>query len=94
MSRAIIQPSKFEGWSTVIEDAKALNKFVLASNIPVHSEQIKKNVDFFDTENEQQLADKIISLFINKPVIQHHAYADDIRRFGELFLKVVTSTAV
>ena len=29
-SIAIIQPTLFEGWSTVIEDGKALNKFIIA----------------------------------------------------------------
>ena len=44
-SLAVIQPS-FEGWSTVIEDAKALNKHVLASNLDVHKEQLAVNVSF------------------------------------------------
>ncbi len=36
---AIIQPSLFEGWSTVVEDARALGKTIVYSDIPVHLEQ-------------------------------------------------------
>ena len=35
----IIQPSLFEGWGTVVEDAKVLNKTILLSDIPLHREQ-------------------------------------------------------
>jgi len=58
-SIAIIQPSLFEGWSTVVEDAKALNKSIILSNIPVHHEQIDKNVVFFEPLNEFQLSEII-----------------------------------
>lgn len=36
----VLQPSLFEGWSTVIEDAKALGRPILASDIAVHKEQL------------------------------------------------------
>jgi glycosyltransferase involved in cell wall biosynthesis len=39
-SIAVLQPSWFEGWSTIIEDAKTLGKPVLASDLPVHHEQL------------------------------------------------------
>ena len=37
---AVLQPSRFEGWSTVIEDAKSIGKTVVASDIAVHREQL------------------------------------------------------
>ncbi|MGM5050300.1 glycosyltransferase family 4 protein [Tardiphaga sp. 604_B6_N1_1] len=40
MAAAVVQPSRFEGWSTVIEDARALGRPVIASDIPVHVEQL------------------------------------------------------
>jgi glycosyltransferase involved in cell wall biosynthesis len=55
-SIAIVQPSLFEGWSTVVEDAKALNKWILLSDITVHREQIKENVDFFNPKKSGELA--------------------------------------
>jgi glycosyltransferase involved in cell wall biosynthesis len=42
---AVLQPSRFEGWSTIIEDAKTLGKKILASDIPVHREQLAKSND-------------------------------------------------
>ncbi|HEY2581889.1 MAG TPA: glycosyltransferase, partial [Mucilaginibacter sp.] len=59
-SIGIIQPSLFEGWSTVIEDAKALNKLVVASNIKVNIEQIRENVLFFESLNADALAEIIL----------------------------------
>jgi len=55
-SLAVIQPSLFEGWSTVIEDAKALNKYVLAADLPVNMEQADRNVSFFERHSAPQLA--------------------------------------
>ena len=38
-SICMLQPSRFEGWSTVVEDAKSLGKRILLSDIAVHREQ-------------------------------------------------------
>jgi glycosyltransferase involved in cell wall biosynthesis len=35
----VVQPSLFEGWSTVVEDAKAVAAPILLSDLPVHREQ-------------------------------------------------------
>lgn len=43
----VLQPSRFEGWSTVVEDAKALGKRLLVSDIDVHREQV---VDYEEAE--------------------------------------------
>lgn len=48
-SQAVLQPSRFEGWSTVIEDARALGKPVIASDFPVHLEQAAPGSCFFRT---------------------------------------------
>lgn len=39
-SIAVLQPSRFEGWSTAVEDAKTLGKTLLVSDIEVHREQL------------------------------------------------------
>jgi glycosyltransferase involved in cell wall biosynthesis len=56
-SLAVIQPSLFEGWSTVVEDARCLGKRVLLSDIPVHREQQLPEAVFFDPTDPEQLAD-------------------------------------
>jgi hypothetical protein len=53
---AVIQPSLFEGWSTVVEDAKAMDQWTIATGIPAHREQLEKNVSFFDAGDDRQLA--------------------------------------
>ena len=42
---AIVQPSLFEGWSTVVEDARALGRPLLVSSIDVHREQFAGQPD-------------------------------------------------
>lgn len=54
-SMALIQPSLFEGWSTSIEDAKALGKKVIASKLPVHIEQLPHNGLFFNPHSSDDL---------------------------------------
>jgi len=56
----VIQPSKFEGWSTVIEDAKTLQKLVIASNLDVHIEQLGEKGLFFYPDNASELAECMI----------------------------------
>lgn len=61
MKRAsfIIQPSLFEGWGTVVEDAKVLNKTVLLSDIPVHREQMNDKCILFDPYDDTNLSSLI-----------------------------------
>ncbi|MDF1576033.1 MAG: glycosyltransferase family 1 protein [Bacteroidales bacterium] len=54
-SAAVIQPSKFEGWSTVIEDAKSLQVPVIASNLRVNMEQLGEAGTFFDPDQVGEL---------------------------------------
>lgn len=55
-SQAVLQPSLFEGWSTVIEDAKSLQVPVVASNLKVNIEQLGKGGVYFDPHNPEELA--------------------------------------
>ena len=38
---AVVQPSLFEGWSTVVEDVRACGRPIFLSDIPVHREQAR-----------------------------------------------------
>jgi glycosyltransferase involved in cell wall biosynthesis len=55
-SLAVVQPSLFEGWSTVVEDARVLGKPALLSDLDVHREQNPPGVQFFPREDEVSLA--------------------------------------
>lgn len=86
---AIIQPSLFEGWSTVVEDAKALNKFIILSNLNVHKEQINENVHFFNPNSEKELAEIINKYSIEKPKTIVLDYNNNIKEFANKFINLV-----
>ncbi|MDX9862858.1 MAG: glycosyltransferase [Rhodospirillales bacterium] len=54
---AIIQPSRFEGWSTIVEEARTLNLPLLLSRTPVHEEQSPPGCRFFDCDDAGGLAE-------------------------------------
>jgi len=61
-SMALIQPSLYEGWSTLVEEAKALNKWIILSDIPVHREQIQHYCDFFNPKISEELAERMMNI--------------------------------
>ena len=56
-SIAMINPSRFEGWSTTVEEAKSLGKRLLLSDIPVHREQAPERGLYFGLDDADALAD-------------------------------------
>lgn len=65
VAAAVVQPSQFEGWSTVIEDAKALGRPMIVSDIAVHVEQVEglEHARLFKTSDAEDLADAISDLW-------------------------------
>lgn len=53
----IVQPSLFEGWSAVVEEARSLGRVVFASDIPMHREQLTPEVHLFAAKSPDALAD-------------------------------------
>lgn len=70
-SEVVINPSRFEGWSTVVEESKYINKKIALSDIPVHREQLEfyneGSYEFFDTDDVDGCLEAIQRL-INRPV--------------------------
>ncbi len=97
-STAMIQPSLNEGWSTSVEEAKALGKDILTSDIEVHKEQIIDNPFEFESNNAADLAFKIQTILQNTenitfPDIQKEksafeSYQINVKKFGRLFLEI------
>jgi len=52
----VLQPSRFEGWSTVVEDARALGRPILLSDIGVHVEQAPEGGRYFKVGDARDLA--------------------------------------
>lgn len=59
-SIAIIQPSLFEGWNTAVEESKLIGKKIILSNIDVHIEQKPENVIYFNPQDAEDLAEKLL----------------------------------
>lgn len=58
---AILQPSLYEGWSTVVEQARSLGKPILLSDIAVHKEQNPDFATFFAARNADELAHLLLA---------------------------------
>jgi glycosyltransferase involved in cell wall biosynthesis len=92
-AQAVIQPSLFEGWSTVVEDAKALNQTLIVSNITVHKEQLANNAYYFMPNNYNELALKMIEV-INNPVNKlsfNLDYSENIKNFARNLKSVINN---
>ena len=75
-SLAVIQPSLFEGWSTLVEDARCLGKPMILSDLPVNLEQNPPSSLFFDRHSPEHLADLIEQAWI------HHSPGPDLEAEG------------
>lgn len=95
-SLALVQPSLFEGWSTVVEDCRALGKKLALSEIEVHREQNPANAVYFSPRNAEQLADILADWWRSLPAgtaAMHEGAALEanrtlVRSYGERFLKL------
>jgi glycosyltransferase involved in cell wall biosynthesis len=98
-SLAIVQPSLFEGWSTVIEDARCLGKKMILSDFPVHLEQNPPEGVFFERNSPQQLANLIAAWWEKSPpgvnleaeTIAREENGANVQKFGYRFLEIAKS---
>lgn len=92
-AKAVIQPSLFEGWSTVVEDVKAMNQMVILSDLKVHREQTENynNKHFFNPHDEHDLATKIQKVYHEYDGSNNFSYnyQNDIERFGKRFVEIL-----
>jgi len=58
-----VQPSLFEGWSTVVEDARALGKPIVLSDIPVHLEQQIPGAHVFSAPSAEALRQRLVEVW-------------------------------
>jgi glycosyltransferase involved in cell wall biosynthesis len=105
-SLAIINPSLFEGWSSTVEEAKALGKTILLSNLPVHIEQNPERGIYFDPHNAADLMEKMLSLLAeaSQPGMESNEFVfsksyktdrlDFARNYQTIVMEVVGRTEV
>jgi glycosyltransferase involved in cell wall biosynthesis len=95
-SIAVLQPSLFEGWSTLVEDAKSLGKDIISSNLPVNIEQNPLNKLFFDRNSADDLAALLAACWqqglpgpdLNREYTARRERFADIQSFGYRFLEI------
>ena len=92
-SKAVLQPSQFEGWSTVIEDASAVGKPVIASNFAVHIEQDAPGSSFFRMGDADDCARAIAQRMENNEVVAYSSSHHDARilEFARDFMGIVNA---
>jgi len=100
-SVAVVQPSLFEGWSTVVEDARALGKNIILSDLPVHAEQQHPDSLFFARTSVDSLVSAMRDSW-NIGMPGPDAYRENISRsetsklvldMGECFMSIATCGA-
>jgi glycosyltransferase involved in cell wall biosynthesis len=59
-SEALLNPSRFEGWSSTVEEAKSMGKKIILSDIPTHLEQSPIGGYYFECNSEESLVNTIL----------------------------------
>lgn len=96
---AFINPSKFEGWSTSVEEAKSMGKPIVLSDIPVHREQSPERAFFFPANDPEALAAAMMAAYnqTNLPELSmardraEKSFRERQRQFGEAYLQIIRS---
>lgn len=96
---AMINPSHFEGWSTTVEEAKALGVNMLLSNINVHREQARALAQYFDVDDYDALATLLMNQSTNSKVNKKQSDAfvlkqaeENMKTFAASFTSMVSNT--
>jgi glycosyltransferase involved in cell wall biosynthesis len=64
---AVLNASLFEGWSTTVEEAKAIGAPLVLSNLDVHREQAGPVATFFDAQSPGSIADAMSEVWNGAP---------------------------
>jgi glycosyltransferase involved in cell wall biosynthesis len=75
-SHAVVQPSRFEGWSSTVEDSRAFGKPIVISDIDVHLEQAPERGVFFPVGDVEALATTLAEVWEqNGPTDEREVFA-------------------
>lgn len=94
---AVINPSRFEGWSTTVEEAKTLLRPLLLSDLAVHREQSPELGHFFSPDDPDALADLMTeALERPAPLASSEVVSESFKRrsaaFAHTYLDIVRRT--
>ena len=90
-SVALLNPSLFEGWSTTVEEARALQVPWVLSDLAVHRELASGWARLFDRTNARSLADALLAVWEGEnPLLSFETQGlppqDPVQRFADDFV--------
>ena len=96
-SLAVINPSRFEGWSSSVEEAKSMGKTIILSDIGVHIEQNPPNGRYFDPDDVLGLSIILEEIWFTPTGISQEKAEEKARQllhkrtieFGNNYLKII-----
>jgi glycosyltransferase involved in cell wall biosynthesis len=90
---ALINPSKFEGWSTTVEEAKSFGVPMVLSDIDVHFEQTHGEARYFGVDDAAALAQHLANAWIEGgPTIVRDLLPNveaRVRSFADGFVRLI-----
>lgn len=98
---AVLNPSRFEGWSSSVEEAKSIGKTIILSSINVHIEQAPAQGRYFDPDDSAALANILQNVWEHRDE-QNGADAERVARanlnqrtiaYGNAYLDVLRQVA-
>ena len=87
-SKAVINPSLFEGWSSTVEECKSVNKPMILSDLSVHREQYP-SAYFFKQDNPLELAVLLKNFDSYTPPTGDYDWVLQMREFGKNYESIV-----
>ncbi|WP_245284600.1 glycosyltransferase [Bradyrhizobium sp. th.b2] len=96
-SIALINPSRFEGWSTTVEEAKSFGVPMILSDLDVHKEQTGGAARYFGVNDPVALADHLMQVsrqargLVVRNVVPHQD--DSVRAFAASFAATMRRAA-
>jgi glycosyltransferase involved in cell wall biosynthesis len=98
-SLALLNPSLFEGWSTTVEEARALQVPMVLSDLAVHREQASGMARFFDRTSASSLAEALLAVWEGESPLRCAdsitalSAVDPVQRFADDFVDLVQQVA-
>lgn len=91
-SKAVINPSLFEGWSTTVEECKSVNKNMILSDLDVHFEQYP-SATFFKRNNLESLKNILRDYNCEKNISTADSLEIRNKKFAETYVSICMETA-
>jgi glycosyltransferase involved in cell wall biosynthesis len=78
---ALINPSYYEGWSTINEEARSKLKYIFLSNIKGHKEQNNYGAIYFDLNLPEDFIKKLEKFLIKKTYLRKNNFSSINKKF-------------